>query len=31
MCSSSVHDREVAFPPAGGFDFGLRAGSPASG
>ena len=27
MCSSSVHDRDVAFPPLGGFAFGLSAGS----
>ena len=25
MCSSSVHDRDVAFPPLVGFAFGLRA------
>ena len=31
LCSPSVRDRDVAFPPFGGFAFGLRAGSPASG
>ena len=25
MCSSSVHDRDVAFPPLVAFAFGLRA------
>ena len=25
LCSSSVHDRDVAFPPLVGFAFGLRA------
>ena len=28
MCSSSVHDREVAFPPVGGFDFWHSCGVP---
>ena len=27
LCSSSVRDRDVAFPPLGGFAFGLSAGS----
>ena len=27
MCSSSVRNRDVAFPPLGGFAFGLSAGS----
>ena len=31
LCSSSVCDRDVAFPPLGGFAFDLSAGSPASG
>ena len=25
LCSSSVHDRDIAFPPLDGFAFGLRA------
>ena len=27
MCSSSVRDHDIAFPPLGGFAFGLSAGS----
>ena len=30
LCSSSVRDCDVAFPPLGGFAFDLSAGSPAS-